>query len=166
MNDISHDSRMVELRDYINQYKDKKNFESYLIAVLHKTQELYGYLDKAVMDFIAEEMKIPTSHIWGVATFYHHFNLEPKGKYSISVCLGTACYVKGSQQVLDSIKNYLNIKVGETTENRLFTLEETRCVGACGLAPVVMIDGLVYGKVTPQSIIEILKEYEKKNEVH
>jgi NADH:ubiquinone oxidoreductase subunit E len=153
--------KINELKLFIEQYKDKPYFESHLIAVLHKAQELYGYLQKDVMDFIAEEMSIPTSVIWGVATFYHYFTLTPQGKHKISVCLGTACYVKGSEKILERIKELLKINIGQTTEDRLFTLQETRCVGACGLAPVVMIDDKVYGKVTPETIKGILDSYKK-----
>ncbi|HQP92214.1 MAG TPA: NAD(P)H-dependent oxidoreductase subunit E, partial [Candidatus Omnitrophota bacterium] len=134
---------------------------SQLIAILHKAQELYGYLDQAVMDEVALTMNIPTAHIWGVATFYHYFNLKPKGKHSISLCLGTACYVKGSATVLDAIKRELKIEVGETTPDNLFTLQETRCLGTCGLAPVMMIDDKVYGNLTTKKAVDILRDIAK-----
>lgn len=148
-----------ELTEFIAAVRGKPNYESYLIAVLHKAQQLYGYLERSVMDAIAGEMNIPTAHIWGVATFYHFFKLKPQGKHAISVCLGTACYVKGAQQVLDAVKNELKISIGETSEDGLFTLQETRCVGACGLAPVAMIDDKVYGSLSPKKIIDVLKSY-------
>ena len=155
------DKKMAELKDYIASVKDKGRIESHLIAVLHKAQEIYSYLSKEVMDEIAHEMKIPTAHIWGVATFYHYFNLKAPGKHVISVCLGTACYVKGAGQVLEAVKKELNIKEGEVTEDGLFSLQPARCLGACGLAPVVMIDDKIYGNLTGKKIIEIIKQYRK-----
>jgi len=150
-----------ELRGYIDEVKKKPYTDSYLIAVLHKAQGLYGFLDRRVMDEIAEAMNIPTAHIWGVATFYHFFKLKPQGKFVISVCLGTACYVKGAQDVLDAIKGDLHVEMGETTPDMLFTLQETRCLGACGLAPVMMINDKVYGTLTPQKAVDVLKTYRK-----
>ncbi len=153
--------KMAELKSFMEGMKTKPHPESGLIAILHKAQNLFGYLNKEVMDEIAIEMNIPTAHIWGVATFYHYFSLTPKGEHTISVCLGTACYVKGAEEILDTIKEELKIKMGETTPDNLFTLLETRCLGACGLAPVVMIDDKIYGELTPKKIIAILKTYKK-----
>ena len=107
------DEKQKALKDYIAGYKDKENSKSYLIAVLHKAQSIYGYLSRETMEFISEEMQIPTANIWGVATFYHLFNLTPKGKYIISVCMGTACYVKGAAEIMDALKDELKIKEGE-----------------------------------------------------
>jgi len=152
---------MERLKEYILQVKNKENPESYLIAILHKAQELFGYLNKEVMDEVASSMSIPTAHIWGVATFYHYFNLKPKGKHVVSVCMGTACYVKGAEAVLNAIKEELKIGVGGTTEDNQFSLAEARCLGACGIAPVVMIDDKIYGELTPKRIKEILKGYKK-----
>jgi len=137
----------------------KERAQSHLIAALHKAQQVYGYLSREAMDEISQTMQIPTAHIWGVATFYHYFTLKPRGKYTLYVCQGTACYVKGSEAVLKAIKEKLGIEVGETTEDRLFTLTETRCLGACGLAPVIMINDKVYGELTPQKVTEILESY-------
>ena len=153
------DTKKEELKKYIDSTKDKPHHESYLIAILHKAQELYGYLSREIMDFIALEMNIPTSHIWGVATFYHYFNLTPQGKYTIALCMGTACYVKGAGDVLDAIKKELNVKVGQTTSDGKFTLQEARCLGTCGLAPVMMIGDKVYGELTAKKAVEILKTY-------
>ncbi|MFP4521053.1 MAG: NADH-quinone oxidoreductase subunit NuoE [Fibrobacterota bacterium] len=150
------------LDSFIEEHKDKENPDSYLIAVLHKAQEIYGYLPVDVMDHVAVKMGIPTAHIWGVATFYHYFSLKPRGKHMISVCMGTACFVKGADRVLDALKDGLKIDVGETTEDGLFTLEATRCLGACGLAPVVMIDDKVYGGLTPRKIPPLIKKYRKE----
>ncbi len=158
---IANDEKILELATFMQQAKQQPHSDSQLIAILHKAQELYGYLDKEVMDQVAITMNIPTAHIWGVATFYHYFNLKPKGKHSISVCLGTACYVKGAEDVLRAIKDELKIDFGQTTEDKLFTLQETRCLGACGLAPVAMIDDKIYGELTPKKIVEILRSYKK-----
>ncbi len=150
-----------ELRKYMETKKGKEHAESYLIDILHKAQGIHGYLKKDVMDFIAEEMSIPTAHIWGVATFYHYFNLKPIGKYVISVCMGTACYVKGAGDVLDAIRKELGINIGDTTEDGLFTLQEARCLGACGLAPVVMINNKIHGELNPKKVTELLALYRK-----
>ena len=156
-----NDEKMIELREFMDKVKHNDHPESYLIAILHKAQDLYGYLDRAVMDEVAFTMNIPTSHIWGVATFYHYFTLKPRGQHVISVCLGTACYIKGADKILNAIKEDLKIEVGGTTEDNLFTLQEARCLGACGLAPVVMIDDKIYGNLTPKSVLKILKSYRK-----
>jgi len=155
------EGKIEQVTEFIRSFRDKENRDSYLIAVLHKAQELYGYLPRDVMDHVALEMNIPTAHIWGVATFYHFFKLNPKGKHTIAVCMGTACYVKGADAILDAIKDELKIKVGQTTPDRLFTLEEARCLGACGLAPVVMIDEKIYGGLTPKKTVEIIRSYKK-----
>jgi NADH:ubiquinone oxidoreductase subunit E len=131
---------------------------------LHKAQKLWGYLDRDVMDKIAAEMKIPTAHIWGVATFYHYFNLKPQGKYVISVCMGTACYVKGAGEVLDTLKEELKIGLGETSKDMLFTLAEARCLGACGLAPVVMVNDKIYGHLTPKKTVELIDKLKKASD--
>ncbi|AKL98112.1 NADH-quinone oxidoreductase subunit NuoE [Endomicrobium proavitum] len=155
------DKKQIELKAYIEKYSKKDDASSYLIAVLHKAQVLYGYLSKETMEFVAEEMNVPAAHIWGVATFYHYFNLTPQGKYTISVCLGTACYVKGAVEIMEAIKEELNIKEGETTEDMMFTLQEARCLGACGLAPVIMVNGKIHGDLTPKKVIEVINEYKK-----
>ena len=157
----ANEQRSTQLKECMEQCKNKEHPESHLIAILHKAQELYGYLDKEVMDEISQEMNIPTAHIWGVATFYHYFNLTPRGAHTISVCLGTACYVKGAAQVLETIRNELKIDFGETSEDKLFTLLEARCLGACGLAPVIMIDEKIYGALTPKKVVDIVQNYRK-----
>lgn len=151
--------KLQALRSYMQEIKDRENPESYLIGILHKVQDVYGYLPREMMDEVAQTLLIPTAHIWGVATFYHYFNLEPIGQHVISVCMGTACYVKGSQKVLDKLAEYLEIPVGKTTEDGLFTLQATRCLGACGLAPVLTIGEEVYGRVTPDQVAGILDKY-------
>lgn len=156
------EQKMTELKEYIASTRKEKYSESYLIAVLHKAQQLYGYLPKEVMDEIAQEMQIPTAHIWGVATFYHYFNLTPPGKHVISVCLGTACYVKGAGAVMQAIKEELNIEEGEVTEDGVFSLQPARCLGACGLAPVIMVDDKIHGDLTPKKTIDLIKRYRKE----
>jgi len=152
-----------ELEKFIEEAKSKDHPESYLIAILHKAQELYGYLSKEVMDKVSSAMDIPTAHIWGVATFYHYFNLKLKGKYIISVCMGTACYVKGAGAVLDAIREELKIGMGGTTEDMLFTLSEARCLGACGLAPVMMVNEKIYGELTEKKARDIIRGIRKKS---
>ena len=130
-----------------------------LIRILHEAQEIYGYLPYEVQCRIAEGLDVPVEKVYGVATFYAQFALTPKGKYNISVCLGTACYVKGSQAVLDKLCEELGIEPGECTDDTKFSLEACRCVGACGLAPVMMINDDVYGRLTPDMVKGILAKY-------
>ena len=155
------DKKITELRIFMQESKTKDHPDSQLISILHKAQELYGYLSQEVMNEIAKEMNIPTAHIWGVATFYHYFSLKPKGKHAISVCLGTACYVKGVEEILNTIRGELKIDFGQTSEDNLFTLQEARCLGACGLAPVIMVDDKIYGSLNPKKVIEIIRSYKK-----
>ena len=131
-----------------------------LMPVLQQAQEIYGYLPIEVQQIISDEMQIPMSKIFGVVTFYSFYTLQPKGKYKISVCLGTACYVKGSGQVYDKLQQVLGIGGGECTPDGKFSLEACRCVGACGLAPVMMINDDVHGRLTPDSVEGILAKYE------
>lgn len=152
-------TKLAELKTFIADCVHKPYPSSYLIAVLHRAQELFGYLDKNIMDEVAYAMNIPSSNIWGVATFYNMFTFTAKGKHSIAVCLGTACYVKGAETILRAIKEELKVEMGGTTEDGLFTLGDVRCLGACGLAPVVMIDDKVYGQLTPKKIVDILRTY-------
>jgi NADH-quinone oxidoreductase E subunit len=160
MADITQ-QQMDELKAFIADCSQKEYPDSYLIAVLHKVQGMYGYLPREMMDMVAELMQIPSAHIWGVATFYHYFNLKPVGKHIISICMGTACYVKGAAEILETLKRELKVKVGETTEDRLFTLQEARCLGACGIAPVVMIDDKIYGELDAKKVVALLNQYRK-----
>ncbi|MBR3692434.1 MAG: NAD(P)H-dependent oxidoreductase subunit E [Clostridia bacterium] len=130
-----------------------------LMPILQEAQELYGYLPVEVQAIISRETGISMSEIYGVVTFYAQFNLNPKGKYNIAVCLGTACYVKGAGDVIEKIKEILKIDVDEITPDGKFSLEATRCIGACGLAPVMTIGGEVYGRLTADMIPDILKKY-------
>ena len=130
-----------------------------LISILHAAQGAFGYLPPEVQEVIAERLNIPVSRVYGVVTFYSFFTMTPTGKYPISVCLGTACYVRGAEKVLDELQRQLDIKTGETTPDGLFSLNSLRCVGACGLAPVISIAGKVYARVSPEKIKKILSEY-------
>jgi NADP-reducing hydrogenase subunit HndA len=136
-----------------------KNEKGALMPILQKAQDIYGYLPYEVQKIISDEMNIPIEKIYGVVTFYSQFSLYPKGKYKISVCLGTACYVKGSGSVFDKLVEKLGIEGGECTADGKFSLEACRCVGACGLAPVMTINDDVYGRLTPDQIDGILSKY-------
>lgn len=137
------------LKKYSN---DKEN----LIQILNSVQEYYGYIPENSQRKISEYLKISMAEIYGVITFYSRFTLKPKGKYNIAICLGTACFVKGSEKIMDRAKEILKIEPGETTKDGMFSLEETRCVGACGLAPVFTVNGEVYGNATVQKLDEVI----------
>lgn len=149
-----------ELKAVFEKYKD---MPGRLMPVLQEAQSIYGYLPIEVQQMIADALEISLSEVYGVATFYSQFSLTPKGKHRISVCLGTACYVKGADKVLEEIETLLGIKSGECTPDRKFSIDTCRCVGACGLAPVIMIDEKVYGKVTPDDVAGILEEYAEED---
>lgn len=147
----------AQLKKVIDAHKDQKGA---VIPVLHEAQGIYGYLPIEVQEMIAEGLNVPLAEIYGIVTFYAQFSLNPKGKYQIGVCLGTACYVKGSGDILEKVKELLNIEVGECTADGKFSLDATRCIGACGLAPVLTINEDVYGRLTVDDIEDILKKYE------
>lgn len=128
--------------------------------VLHQAQQLFGYLPEDVIKIVAEGLEVPLSEVYGVVTFYSLFSLKPRGKHKISVCMGTAYYVKGAAQLVAELEKQLKIKPTETTDDGRFTMEITRCIGACGLAPVMTINDDVYGRLTPNKIAEILAKYE------
>lgn len=130
-----------------------------VINVLHKVQGEFGYLPAEVQELVAKELNIPVSRVYGIVSFYSFFTMTPKGEYPISVCLGTACYVRGAEKVLDELKRQLGINVGEVTPDGKFSLTCLRCVGACGLAPVIEVGEKVYGRVTPDHVKDILAEY-------
>ena len=140
--------------------KSFNNDPGELINVLHKAQGIFGYLPAEVQEVIAKELKVPVAKVYGVVTFYAFFTMIPKGRYPISVCMGTACYVRGAEKVLDELKRNLGIAVGESTADGKYSLSCLRCVGACGLAPVVLVGEKVYGRVAPDGVKDILKEYE------
>lgn len=148
-----------ELEQFINELPEKKGA---LIAVLHKAQGIFGYLPKEVQMFVGEKLNVPVSQVYGVVSFYSFFTMTPKGKHPISVCLGTACYVRGAGKVLDEFKKQLGIEVGQTTADGKFSLDALRCVGACGLAPVVLIGDKVYGRIgSADEVKKILSEYDE-----
>jgi len=140
---------------------DHKDQPGSLIPVMHEAQDLFGHLPYDVQAAIAEGLDVPLADVYGVATFYSKFTLQAKGEYQINVCMGTACYVKGAQMILDKIADMLQIKVGETSSDGLFSLDATRCIGACGLAPVMTINENVYGQLTVDNAEKIMKEYLK-----
>ncbi len=145
-----------QLLEVIAKHKDQ---DGPLMPVLQEAQEIYGYLPIEVQKIISEGLDISLEHIYGVVTFYAQFSLAPKGEYKIGVCLGTACYVKGSGDILNKIKEIIGIDVGECTPDGKFSLEATRCIGACGLAPVMTINEDVYGRLVVGDIPDILKKY-------
>ena len=147
------------LESLCNEYKPIKDN---LIQMLNEVQEHYGYIPIKAQQTLSEFLNVPMAEIYGVVTFYSRFTLKPKGKYNIAVCLGTACFVKGSQKIMDRLKERLKIEAGETTKDGKFSIEETRCVGACGLAPVFTVNGEVYGKATVQKLEQVLDELEKQ----
>ena len=147
-----------ELNQVIADLKDQPGA---LMPVLQKAQGIFGCVPMDVQKIIAEGLGVTLSEVYGVATFYSQFHLEPRGKHTISVCLGTACYVKGSQKVLDRLSEELKIPVGDTTDDGMFTLQATRCLGACGLAPVMTVNEEVYGRLVPDDIPDILAKYKE-----
>ncbi|MEA4853531.1 MAG: NADH-quinone oxidoreductase subunit NuoE [Christensenella sp.] len=152
-------TKYEELKQYIGEMMQKPGP---LMPVMQKAQDIFGALTFDVQKFIADEMKIPMTDVYGVATFYSQFALQPKGKHVIGVCMGTACYVKKAEGILNSLCDNLQLKPGHTTPDSLFTLEATRCLGCCGLAPVMMIDDQVYGRLKPEDISGILDIYRNK----
>ena len=150
-----------ELAKYIEDL-DYKPTE--LIAILHRAQHLFGYLPREVQEFIADKLNINVSKVYGVVTFYSFFTMEKKGKYVINICMGTACFVRGADKILREFEEKLGIKNGQTTEDGKFTLSSLRCVGACGLAPVVQVNDKTYGNVTIEDVAKILEEYSKEED--
>ncbi len=146
-----------ELDDFISTQPKERDA---LIPVLHKAQELFGFLPLEVQEHVSEAMDIPVSQILGVVTFYHYFTMQPRGRHTINICMGTACYVRGAKKVVEALEDKLKVKLGETTPDRRFSLTSQRCFGACGLAPVIMINDDVHGRITPKKIANILKNYE------
>ena len=148
-----------KLRKAIAEIKIEHKGQGLMIAALQKAQEIYGYLPEAVQQIIADELGVSLAEVYGVATFYAQFSLYPKGQYKIGVCLGTACYVKGSGDVYKKVCDTLHIEGGQRTDDLKFSLDATRCIGCCGLAPVMTINDDVYGKVTPDEVEGILAKY-------
>ena len=150
-----------QIRDICRRSKDEK---TPLMIILEDIQNEYGYIPLEVQEVVSEETGISVAEIYGVVTFYSFFSLTPKGKYVIGCCLGTACYVKGAQQVIDKFSELLGIKPGQTTEDGMFTLDALRCIGACGIAPAVSINGTVYPKVDPAQVNGIIAKYRSQEE--
>ena len=150
-----------QITEIVERYKDE---ETPLMMILEAIQSEYGYIPLEVQELVSKLTGIPVAEIYGVVTFYSFFSLTPKGKYVIGVCLGTACYVKGGQLVMDKFQEQLGIKVGQTTEDGLFTLDALRCIGACGIAPAISINGKVYPKMDPSKVAGIIKEYRQMAE--
>ena len=148
-----------DIVQYIKDCMERRNGESYLIPVLQQIQNKFGYLSREHMDEVSRLMQIPSVKVTGVATFYHFFSFAPKGKYKITICMGTACFVRGADKVLAKLSELLAITPGETTPDGLFSLECARCLGACALAPIVLVNERVYGNVQPGDVARILKEY-------
>lgn len=149
----------AQLRQKLNELK---HTEGALMPALQFAQGLYGYLPYEVQTIISEELGVTLSEIYGVATFYSQFSLFPKGKYRIGICLGTACYVNGSQDIYDKLQSLLAIKSGECTADKLFSLDATRCVGCCGMAPVMTVNDDVYGRIKPDDVEAILNKYRER----
>ena len=148
--------KFKQLDDFI---KTVPNDRSSLIEVLHKAQQIFGYLPNEVQDFVGEKLHVPTASVYGVVTFYSYFTTVPRGKYVINICTGTACFVRGAADILGEFERRLKISAGQTTEDKKYTIETLRCVGACGLAPVVTVNGKVYGHFKTNDVIKILEEY-------
>lgn len=145
-----------ELEEFINSIPDKKGA---LISVLHRAQGIFGYLPPEVQAFVADKLNLSIANVYGVVSFYSFFTMTPRGKHPISVCLGTACYVRGAEKITKEFERILGIAVGETTIDGLFSINTLRCVGACGLAPVVLVGEKVYGRVTVDEVKKIIEEY-------
>jgi bidirectional [NiFe] hydrogenase diaphorase subunit len=150
----SGDKRFKILETHMKRFQFKQDA---LIEVLHKAQELFGFLDDGLLIFISQHLKLPPSRVYGVATFYHFFNLKPKGEHSCVVCMGTACYVKGADKVLSSLEQYCGIKAGETTSDGKVSVLTARCIGACGIAPAVVYDGNVTARQSPDDALSKVK---------
>ena len=160
MSDIKVELKECTINTVREICKAHKNEPGELIHVLHKVQETLGYLPAEIQELIASELKISVAKVYGVVTFYSFFTMIPKGIYPISICMGTACYVRGAEKILDEFKKELKIEIGQTTPDGKFSLSCLRCVGACGLAPVVLVGDKTYGRVSPDSVKDIIKEYE------
>ena len=161
MSDIKIELKEQDIAKLKEIAKSFNNAPGELINVLHKAQEHFGYLPAEIQEVVASELNMPVAKVYGVVTFYSFFTMIPKGQFPISVCTGTACYVRGAEKVLDEFKRLLNIEVGETSPDGKFSISCLRCVGACGLAPVVSVGEKVYGRVSPDGVKDIIEEYNK-----
>ena len=150
------EKKLQELKDVCKSFRNDKGE---LINVLHKAQGIFGYLPAEIQEVIAKELNVSVAHVYGIVTFYSFFIMTPKGEHPISICLGTACYVRGAEKVLEEFKKELKIQVGETSGDGKFSLSCLRCIGACGLAPVVMVGEKVFGRVSPEGVKDIIAEF-------
>ncbi|TFG84457.1 MAG: NAD(P)H-dependent oxidoreductase subunit E [Spirochaetales bacterium] len=160
---IPDNAEYRELKSFI---EENRQTPGPLIQVLHRAQKIFGYLPQEVQHFVALEMRLPHAEVYGVVTFYNFFRTEPIGDHIVNICLGTACHVKGASEILKAMEKELGIRVGGTTKDRFLTLSTARCFGACGLAPVMMVDEEVYGRLNPQKSIQILKDLRNKQTVN
>jgi NADH:ubiquinone oxidoreductase subunit E len=151
-----HTQKLEQIVEVIAKYEAKP---SNLIMILHESQGIYGYLPYVVQKFIADKMNIPVSEVSGVVSFYSFFSTKPKGKHTIMVCMGTACYVRGGKKLVDGLQKHLHVDCDCTTEDGKFTLSKARCIGACGLAPAMMVDDTVYKAVNPNKLESVLSNY-------
>lgn len=152
-----------ELYDELGAFIDSlETTKGALIEILHRAQEIFGYLSRDVQLYIARKLGIPGAEVYGVVSFYSYFTTKPSGRHTISVCMGTACFVRGADKILGKFKEKLGIESNETTEDGFFTIKDVRCIGACGLAPVVTVDGKVYGRVKEEDVDNIINEYRGK----
>ena len=157
MAQASNDTALyAKLDEYIASLPTKQGA---LISVLHKAQDIFGYLPIEVQNYVAHKLDIPSSKVYGVVTFYSYFTMTKKGQYRVNVCMGTACFVKGAQDILDELNTRLKCKTGSTTEDGLFSVDALRCVGACGLAPLITVNGKVYGRITKDDVPGIIEEH-------
>lgn len=159
--DGARDPKFDELDKVIALHK---SLEGALIMILHKAQQIFGYLPEEVQRYVAKTLNIPLTDVYGVTTFYSYFSLTPRGKYRVAICMGTACYVRGAGELVTAFEKQLNIKVGQTTPDRLFTLEVSRCIGACGLAPVLTVNEDVYGNIGADRVPSIITKYRDRHQ--
>lgn len=156
------ENKYGELNRVISMYSKEPG---QMIRILQKAQEIFGYLPEEVQAYIAEKTETPVSEVNGIVTFYSLFATEPRGKHTLDICMGTACYIKGAQELMDTLKEHLKIDAGETTADHLFTVKSTRCIGACGLAPILVVNGDVHGNASSGEIKKIIKKYRKGEEI-
>jgi len=155
-----HDEKLAKLNAVLEEFKDQPGA---LIPVLHKAQQIYGYLPEEVQYHISQGLRVPLADVYGVVTFYALFTMTPRGEHNIAVCLGTACYVKGAGELVSKVTEELDVKIGEVSEDRKFSMEATRCIGACGLAPVLTLNEEVHGRLNADQLGELLQKYKTVN---
>ena len=157
--------KLLLLKGFIDKNKPLHDSQGTLMGALHKAQDIFGYIPRESMDYISQRLRVPTAHIYGMATFYNYFSLKPKGKYQIYVCKGTACYVGGGAKILAKLKEELGVQPGDMTADGLFSLNITRCLGCCGLSPVMQVNGDIYVRMVPEKVAGILNRYRKMQAV-